>query len=92
MVIGVLVIIAIALVSAYSTYWWYYQDDKQTMLASVAKRERSRLTMLGLSDDMEFLKAKVSALIDHTGLPDDEDDDEEQVVKKKIEEDDEVEV
>lgn len=32
--------------------------------------------MKDLPDDMEFLKAKVAALVDHTGLADDVDDEE----------------
>jgi solute carrier family 34 (sodium-dependent phosphate cotransporter) len=39
------------------------------------KREKHRATMESLPEDMEFLKAQVMALIDHTGMPDADEDD-----------------
>ena len=35
-------------------------------------RQERRVTMAELPEDMKYLKAKVAALIEHTGLPDDD--------------------
>ena len=95
-VIGVLVVIAVALSGVYFAYWWYKQDGKQKTLDNFARRERKRVTMEGLPDNMEFLMTKVSALIDHTGLPEEEEEeDKEEQTEKKVDnnssEDEEVE-
>lgn len=93
-VIGTVLVIAIGLGSIYGVYWWYKLDGKQKTLDNFASRERKRLTQENLSDDMDFIKAKLAALIEHTGLP--EDDDEEgqtdrKTVKEDSEEDEEIE-
>jgi sodium-dependent phosphate cotransporter len=88
-VLGSLLVVVLILSLGYLAYWWRFKDGKQTLNTCFERRERVRLTMKDLPDDMEFLKAKVTALMEHTGLPD---DDEEHGETDKIKDEDEEEV
>ncbi|GAX21204.1 hypothetical protein FisN_26Lh162 [Fistulifera solaris] len=88
-VLGSLVVVLLFLGAVYATYWWRFKDGKQECIDCFEKRERVRVTMKDLPEDMEFLKAKVAALMEHTGLPEEEDE-EKQADKVTDDEDDEV--
>jgi sodium-dependent phosphate cotransporter len=88
-VLGSLVVVLLFMGAVYATYWWRFKDGKQECIDCFEKRERVRVTMKDLPEDMEFLKAKVAALMEHTGLPEEEDE-EKQADKVTDDEDDEV--
>ena len=44
----------------------------------VEQRQRKGVAIKELPDDMEYLKAKVAALAEHTGLPEEEDDEDDE--------------
>ena len=54
-------------------------------------RERNRVTLRDLPDDMDYLKAKVSLLMERAGIPADEDTAEEDAEKKDSAKEDEIE-
>jgi sodium-dependent phosphate cotransporter len=87
-VIGWVLVICLLIGCGYFAVWWYYQDGKQKTLDTFKKREYRRVTMETLPEDMDYVKATLRSLIDHTGLPT-EDDEEEQTDKKTLKEDDE---
>jgi sodium-dependent phosphate cotransporter len=88
-VLGSFIVILISIGLAYMTYWCLYMDGREKCVACMTKRERKRVAIQDLPDDMEFLKARVAALSDHTGLQFEED--EEGKEGTKAEEDEEVE-
>jgi len=51
----------------------------------MSERQRKNTAVKALPDDMEYLKAKIAALSEHTGLPDDEDEEEGKEVKEDAE-------
>jgi sodium-dependent phosphate cotransporter len=67
-VLGTFIVIIISLILAYLTYWCLYLDGREKCTTCMAARERKRVTILELPDDMDFLKARVAALSEHTGL------------------------
>jgi sodium-dependent phosphate cotransporter len=70
--LGAFVTILLSMGLLYTGYWCRYKDGQEKLTTCFSKRQRVRETMESLPDDMEYLKAKVSSLIDHTGLPDEE--------------------
>ncbi len=67
--------VAIMVIScAYGFYWWSFQGGKRYCSDRFERRERVRLTLQNLPKDMEYIKAKIALLIEHTRLPDSEDD------------------
>ena len=71
-VLGSFIVVILGFVLAYVVYWCYYKDGKQKCAECMSARERKRITLRDLPDDMEYLKAKMALLIDHTGLPEEE--------------------
>mmetsp|Transcript_6075 Transcript_6075/g.17050 ORF Transcript_6075/g.17050 Transcript_6075/m.17050 type:complete len:574 (+) Transcript_6075:465-2186(+) len=71
-VLGSFIVIVLALCLAYLAYWCAYQDGQQKCYTCMSTRERKRKAIVDLPDDMEFLKARVAALTEHTGLPEEE--------------------
>ena len=55
-----------------STCCWFRLNGTKHVAACFRKREKRRLTMETLPEDMEFLKVQIMALIDHVGLPDED--------------------
>lgn len=68
-VLGSLVVVFLGLGILYTVYYCRYKGGKEKCQLCLDKRERRRVMMNELPDDMEFLKAKVAALIEHTSLP-----------------------
>jgi sodium-dependent phosphate cotransporter len=87
-VLGSFITIILALVLFSLAYWCRFKGGTKSCGDCMGNRERKRLVIEELPDDMVFLKAKVTALIEHTGLPVDEEGDDEAV---KADEEDEVE-
>ena len=75
-VLGSFIVIIVACILAYFAYWCFYKEGREKCTNCMMARERTRVTIRDLPDDMDYLKAKMAKLIEHTGLPDDEDDDE----------------
>ena len=75
-VLGVMITLFTAVGMAWTTYWCYYQNGKQKMIASFKSRQRRHETLQTLPDDMDSMKRKIQVLFDHTGAPDDEEEEE----------------
>ena len=87
-VLGSFIVIVLVLVFAYMTYWCLYMDGREKCFNCMTRRERKRRAMMDLPDDMDYLKARVAALTDHTGLVvEDEDDDEDDQEDNKDDDD-----
>jgi len=88
-VLGVFLVILIACGFVYFAYWWNYKDGKASCSDCLATRQRKSKAVNELPDDMDYLKAEIQRLREHTGLPDEEnagkdvdaDDDEEEEVE-----------
>jgi sodium-dependent phosphate cotransporter len=72
-VLAVFITLFLGFGALYTAYWCKFQDGQTKCAECFQKRERKRVVMQELPDDMEYLKAKLAALIEHTGLPSDED-------------------
>jgi sodium-dependent phosphate cotransporter len=90
-VLGSFITIILALVLFSLAYWCRFKGGTKSCGDCMRNRERKRLVIEELPDDMVFLKAKVTALIEHTGLPVDEEDEEGDDEAVKADEEDEVE-
>jgi len=75
-VLGSFIVIVLGIGISYLTYWCYYKDGREKCSNCLLARERNRVTLRDLPDDMEYLKSKMALMIEHTGLPDDETKDE----------------
>lgn len=73
-VLGSFLVIIIAGLLFYLAFWCHFRDGKAKMSTCFKKRQRRNDAFETLPDDMEFLKKKVAALLDHTGLPEDDDE------------------
>lgn len=79
-VLGSFITIMLALFIAYWSYWCRYMGGIDACADCFKIRERRRVTLRDLPDDMEYVKATLQALVEHTALPlpDDSDSDEEE--------------
>jgi len=89
-VLGSFLVVIIGVVLAYVVYWCKYKEGDRKCGDCLAVRERKRVAIRDLPDDMEYLKAKVAAIIDHTGLPEDEKDEKNDKLQNSAEESDEM--
>ena len=85
-VLGSFIVICLGLGIGWTAYHCQYKGGKENCVRCMKRREKKRLTNQSLPEDMEYLKSRMSALIDHTGLPEDELFDEED--DEKVDEDD----
>ena len=88
-VLGSFITIILALVLLWLAYWCQFKGGRKSCGDCMGNRERKRLVMEELPDDMVYLKAKMTALIEHTGLPVDEEDEEGNAEAVKADEEDE---
>jgi sodium-dependent phosphate cotransporter len=72
--LGSFLTILLFVVTGYTGYWCHFKQGKEKMSQCFQERQRHREAVHALPDDMEFLKAKITALVDHTGLPEEEQD------------------
>jgi len=78
-VLGSFITVIVALLLAYWTYWCRYMGGIDACADCFKTRERRRVTLRDLPDNMEYVMATLQALVEHTALPlSDESDDEEE--------------
>jgi sodium-dependent phosphate cotransporter len=75
-VLGSVIVIVLGVGLLYTIYWCVRKGGKESCLASFQIRERKRVIMKDLPDDMDYIKAKLARLSEHTGLPEEEEDEE----------------
>jgi len=80
-VLGAFITILAGLGLIYAVFWWYKRGGRERTIGCFETYERKRVMYQTLPDDLDYLKAKVGALVDHTGLPDDEEGGQEEEVK-----------
>merc|ERR1712179_583014 len=83
-VLGSFIVIILVILLAYMAYWCKYQEGREKCIGCM--EERKRVAIQELPDDMEFLKARVAALTDHTGMVVEDDEEEKDVEKEAAEE------
>lgn len=69
-VLGSFIVVVVALGLSYLGYWCNYKDGREKCTDCLTGRERRRVTLRDLPDDIDYLKAKMALVLDHTGLPD----------------------
>jgi sodium-dependent phosphate cotransporter len=67
-VLGTLLCIFIFLSALWTAYWCRFQGGRRACRICFEQRERKRIALRDLPDDIEYLKAQVAALTEHTGL------------------------
>lgn len=80
-VLGSFIVIVICLVLIYSWFWYKKLEGATKLTTMMDKREKKRLTFQTLPNDMQYLKAEIIRIKEHTGLVDDAEDVEEQEEK-----------
>jgi len=70
-VLGSFIVAILGLGIIYSVYYCMYKGGRENCIDCLERRELKRATMQDLPEDMVYLKAKLAALIEHTGLPED---------------------
>jgi sodium-dependent phosphate cotransporter len=70
--LGSIIVIILAIVVIYTGYFCKYQGGSEKCTECLVAREKRNNAVKDLPDDMEWLKAKVRELTEHTGLPVDE--------------------
>lgn len=68
-VLGSFLIFVIAVGILYTTFWFKFRGGTDTVNTYMSAREKKRVTMQTLPADMEYLKAELQRLKEHTGLP-----------------------
>jgi sodium-dependent phosphate cotransporter len=94
-VLASFITIFIAIGVFYTIYYCQFKGGKEKCGQCMANREKKRVVLQDLPEDMEYLKARMAALIEHTGLPTEEEEEEEandEVAAKKGDDDEEAEV
>lgn len=71
-VLGCFIVIILALIIGWTTYYCNYRGGRESCVKCMQVRERRRVVMQDLPDDMDYLKARIAALLEHTGLPDED--------------------
>merc|ERR1712226_571365 len=85
-VLGSFIVIILVILLAYMAYWCKCQEGREKCIGCMEDRERKGVAIQELPDDMEFLKARVAALTDHTGMVVEDDEEEKDVEKEAAEE------
>jgi len=83
-VLGVFVTIILFFVIVWTTYKCQYQGGKERCYKCMIARQVRHDAIQALPEDMQYLKAKIKELAEHTGLPD-EDPEEQQPEDPKLE-------
>lgn len=82
-VLGSFLVIGIAAAIGYFLFWWFKRDGKAKCVICMADRQRRREASTQLPDNMEYIKAELERLREHTGLAEDEEADEENAKAEK---------
>lgn len=69
-VLGVFLTIIVVLGLGLFFYRWFRGGLKESTMEGFERREKKRATMETLPEDMDYMKAELARLRDHTGLPD----------------------
>eukprot|EP00980_Cylindrotheca_fusiformis_P007384 scaffold1525_cov142-Cylindrotheca_fusiformis.AAC.184 len=72
--LGIVVVILVAVVILWTTYFCKYQGGSEKCSECLVTRERRNTAVRELPENMEWLKARVLEISEHTGLPTDEED------------------
>jgi sodium-dependent phosphate cotransporter len=70
-VLGAFITIILFFFAVYMAYYCQYKGGKENCYDCMVARDARSSAMQSLPEDMEFLKAKIIQLSEHTGLPDD---------------------
>ena len=73
-VLGSFIVVVMALILAYLAYFCQFKGGKEKCTSCMVNYQARSTAYKALPSDMEYLKAKVAALSEHTGLPADEPD------------------
>mmetsp|Transcript_28970 Transcript_28970/g.52960 ORF Transcript_28970/g.52960 Transcript_28970/m.52960 type:complete len:625 (+) Transcript_28970:168-2042(+) len=73
-VLGAFLVILVAAGIARFVWWWLKQEGRAKFITFLDTRSAMAETKRTLPEDMQYLKAKVSQLAEHTGLPEDEEE------------------
>jgi len=73
-VLGSFIVILVVYLIARFVWWWKKQEGRDKFLAYLDRRQEMHDTRATLPEDMQYLKAKVGQLVEHTGLPEDEEE------------------
>lgn len=84
-VLGIFILLGLVLSCLWVFYWCRFKDGREKCQNCMMERERKRVTMMDLPDDMEYLKSRVAALTEHTGLVVDDEEAHDTVAESKNE-------
>jgi sodium-dependent phosphate cotransporter len=72
--LGSVVVFLLGIFIIWFVYYWNRKGGRENCIACMDKRERKSQAMKSLAEDMAYLKNKIAALSEHTGLPDEEEE------------------
>eukprot|EP00980_Cylindrotheca_fusiformis_P017175 scaffold5289_cov107-Cylindrotheca_fusiformis.AAC.2 len=72
--LGIVVVLLLAVILCWTAYFCKYKGGREKCTECLVTRDRRSKAVKDLPDDMEWLKAKVRQLSEHTGLPVDDDE------------------
>jgi sodium-dependent phosphate cotransporter len=75
-VLGSFITIILGIGVFWTFYWFKFKGGTQKCADCMATREEKRIVMKALPDEMKYLRAKVAALIEHTGYSEEEEEEE----------------
>jgi sodium-dependent phosphate cotransporter len=74
-ILGSFITIILGIGVFWTVYWFKFKGGTQKCADCMATREEKRIVMKELPDEMKYLRAKVAALIEHTGYCEEEEED-----------------
>jgi sodium-dependent phosphate cotransporter len=83
--LGAILTVALALLAVWFVYWWRFSNGKESCHVCLTNRQRRREVNETLPDDMEYLKAQIKALSEHTGLVEPEEEEANKEVAEQAE-------
>ena len=84
-ILGSFVTIFLFFVCLWAVYYCQFNGGREKCVECMEERQARNVALSNLPEDMEFLKKKVTALMEHTGLQDDDEDIEEAAAGKEAE-------
>jgi sodium-dependent phosphate cotransporter len=73
-VLGSFLVVGIIVGIAYFLFWWYKRDGNAKCVACMSERQRRKDHAKQLPDNMEYIKAELERLREHTGLAEEADE------------------
>merc|ERR1711915_965811 len=70
-VLGAMLIGILVIGIAYYIFWFKFRGGAAKCNDCFERRQAKQAAMRNLADDLDYMKARIAALADHTGLPDD---------------------